>query len=272
MNTLRTVPRVDLVKSAAALQGELQASRADGRARVYDPAVVQYRRARNLFSFFKEGLMNLYRARQDLNRTVFNGKRYVKDYGVGDATGKLIVRWSDYDRIMDAIARQISLVDKQQGQKKTHPTNTTTLSDYGLDITHSQLVEMVHLHREWYKVPLFGVLFLILEELSLPLVYLFPGMVPKTCVLPGLIERRVHAKRDTAIQKLANKSIKQGFDPLQELLEGRVSPWTIKEDDLALYCDAIGVYGVGSRDRRISIMRHIRDLAVLRHTAPPKAA
>lgn len=260
LNTVRTLPRLDLIKSHDLIRGELLASRQGNSSKIYDPIIIQYKKARNIFSFFKEGLLNLYRARRDLNKEVFNGKRYIYDYGMGDSDGKMIVKWSDYDKVLDTIARRISLVEIEiKSGKKVDKV------DYGLDITREQFIEMVHLKKEWFKVPMFGLLFFILEELSLPIVYLFPQMLPKTCVLPGMIERRFNSKRETAFDELNKISNGKAEKNLNDILTGKTSVWGIPEGELSLVCSYLGIIGFGSRDKRMKIMRHVRELEVLRH-------
>lgn len=260
LNTVRTLPRLDLIKSHDLLLKELLASRQDHSSKVYDPIILQYRKGKNIFSFFKEGLLNLYRARRDLNREIFNGKMYIQDYGMGDSQGKLIVRWSDYDKVLDSIARRISLVEmERKAGKKVDKV------DYGLAINREQFIEMVQIKKEWFKVPMFGLLFLILEELSLPIVYLFPQMLPKTCVLPGMIERRYNSNREKAFEKLNDMTDGKATKHLETVLSGEKSVWGIPESQLGAYCTYLGIFGMGSRDKRMKLMRHIRELEVLRH-------
>lgn len=258
MNTARTIPRIDLIKSHEAIRSELLATRA---AKLYDPVVIQYRKAKNIFKFFKEGLLNLYRARRDLNREIFNGKRYIYDYSKGDSQGRIVVRWSDYDRLVECMSQRISLVEMER--KAGKPLGNKV--DYGIDITKDQFIEMVHLKREWFKVPLFGVLFLALEEFSLPIVYLFPALLPKTCVLPGRIEKRFYAKRDQAFAQLDAITAGQAQKTIDAVLDGTANVWAVPEDQLQLICSYLHIFGVGSRDRRIKLLRHIRELGVLRH-------
>ena len=248
LNSTRTLPRYDLLKSVEQIRREVLSDRGgEGPARVYDGVVVQYRRARNMFQFFKEGLLNVWRVHRALLRGLFGGGRYVVDYsaGGGDDAGRVAVQRGDFGRVVDELGGRVALL------KIEYDAGRRTLPEFlgrpraELLLSRHEFVEMVRDRANFVKLPLFGVLFVLLEEFSLPLIFLFPQMLPGTCVLPGVLERRYYARSAQAFDRLAaleNESECRDF--VQAVAMGRVSAHhhdladakTLRDVCLVLHC------------------------------------
>lgn len=241
MNSARSLPRYDLIKSGEAIRRELLESRTGGEAKVYDGVLVLYRQTRNMFTFFKEGLVNVWRVHRDLRRHVFNGRRYLVDYSKGNVDGKLVLRRGDYVQLVDELSERVALLGIEAASGHRTFEDYVGAGEPQIGLTRREFVEMVRDRENVYKLPLFGVLFLVFEELSLPLVYLFPQMLPTTCVMPGWLERRYYARHRAGLATLARARGEQGAARyLQDIALNRTSAYSIGDKrELRAVCDSL---------------------------------
>lgn len=226
LNSPATLPRYDLLKTVGQIRRELLAGRpGPSPARAYDGLVVQYRRARNVFRFFKEGLLNVWRVHRALRRGLFSGRRYVVDYS-GAGGGRVAVQRGDFGRVVDELSGRVALLKIEYDAGRRTAAGFLGWPRPELLLSRREFVEMVRDRANFVKLPLFGALFVVLEELSLPLIFLFPQMLPGTCVLPGALERRYYARSARAFGRLVaqhSRSESECRDFVQAVAMGRVS-------------------------------------------------
>ncbi|GMM30513.1 hypothetical protein DAMA08_032580 [Martiniozyma asiatica (nom. inval.)] len=248
MNSLRTLPQVNLIKSAEEIQKDLIKSRTPQQNKFFDPALIKFKQSKNIFSFFKEGLLNIWRTNRDLKKSLFNNKRYIYDFSMGDENGKLIIKRGDFDKIIDVLSQRVKLiqVEFENGKRLSNSVENEIL------INRKEFVEMIRLRKDFIKLPLFGLLFLILEEASLPLIYLFPRLIPSTCVLPGILSKRYYKKRNEARKRLDEINNGKGSEFVQKIVSGETSVWKIDESLVPLVCDALEINHTFSR---VKLMR-----------------
>lgn len=202
LNSLRSLPQYELIKSKEVILREILNEREDKKEKTFDNLKVQYRRISNIFKFFKEGILNIWRVNRDLRKILFDKRHYIVDYSRGDEKeGKMILKRGDFNKIIDELSKRISLMKIEFDNGNRDVKDFSVLQNEIL-ISRKQFIEIVRDHNDFIKLPLFGLFFLVFEELSLPILYLFPRILPTTCVLPGILEKRYNEKNVKAFGKL----------------------------------------------------------------------
>lgn len=214
LNSVRTLPRYDLLKDVEQIRKEVVNEREDGTARGYDAAIVHYRKAKNLFKFFKEGIVNVWKVNRALRQGVFGGGRYIVDYSKADVEsgGRHALERSDFSQVVDEVSERVSLlkIEYERGRRNVEEFLGRGADGREVLLSRREFVEMVRDKENFVKLPLFGALFIVLEELSIPFIYVFPQMLPGTCVLPGVLEKRYYDRSVRAFERL--KELEDGSD------------------------------------------------------------
>lgn len=218
VNSLRTLPRIDLIKSRDEIKKELLQTR---EPKSYDGILITYKQTKNMLLFFKEGLFNIWRVNMELRKTVFNGKRYLIDYNrSGDVNGRLILRYgsSNYRLLIDKLAERVSLtlLEVKNGKRPIDSIVTGNEQDEVL-LTRKEFIEIVRDDHNFTKLPLFGLIFFIFAECSLPIFYIFPQLLPSTCILPGKLEGRYYDKHHGGLSTLTEIHAEE--DRMREYLQ-----------------------------------------------------
>ncbi|KAG0681749.1 hypothetical protein C6P42_003836 [Pichia californica] len=203
MNSIRSLPRYDLIKSNKEIKEEILNNRVNKENKIYDGLILQYYKIRNIFKFFKEGLLNVWRVNRSLKNKeeygIFSGKRYLIDYSKGYLMdGKYIIKRKDVNKIINELSERIQLMKIEYDNGK----RDELINKKDLLINRKEFIEMIRDKDNFSKLPIFGILFLIFEEFSLPLIYIFPNIIPSTCILPGIISKRYYSKNLKGIEEL----------------------------------------------------------------------
>jgi hypothetical protein len=264
-NSLQTLPRYDLLKSKEEIIREVLSQRENRASKPYDGLLVQYKKARNVFSFFKEGIMNVWRVHRELGKNIYNGQRYLIDYysrtgnDNGNGNGKYVVRRSDYAQIVEDVAVRVQLMRTEYMNGSRTLAKLLDSDETEIKLSRREFVELGRDAVNWRKLPIFGLLFLILEEMSLPLLYVFPGMIPSTCVLPGRLEKRYLAHRNASLKRLSairGTNIEEAAKYVQQVAMGTVSVYSVPRGEIAYVG---GVFGCGTSIREVAF--HVRRLS-----------
>lgn len=197
----RCAPRVDLLKTEEEITKRLVDK---GYNKMIWPRV-KYIQMKGILKFFREGLMNLWRVHRELG-----GKFYSGDKFYWENFNKVPVRRADFKKVVDILAGRVSLIEASNSSRGGSGSKEQIL------ISGREFDEMGSDFKEFKKLPLFGILFLVLEELSFAVVYVFPWLLPKTCVLPGIIEKRYYRQRAKAVAELGRlKNLRTEREVLQ---------------------------------------------------------
>lgn len=266
-NSPQTLPRYDLLKTKEEIMREVLSQRENRASKPYDGLLVQYKKARNVFSFFKEGIMNVWRVHRELGKSIYNGQRYLIDYytrtgngnGNGKGNGKYVVRRRDYRQIVEDVAVRVQLMRTEYTNGSRTLAKLLDSDETEIKLSRREFVELGRDASNWRKLPIFGLLFLILEEMSLPLLYVFPGMIPSTCVLPGRLEKRYLAHRNASLKKLTairGTNIEEAAKYVQQVAMGTVSAYSVPGGEITYVG---GVLGCGTSIGEVAF--HVRRLS-----------
>lgn len=210
MNSLISLPRYELIKKEEEIHQEILSKRDKPINKKYDFLLIKYKKLHNIFQFFKQGLINIWKVNRNLKKGegIFNGKRYLIDYSNYNQfnKGKYIINRKDFNKIIDELSERIQLIKiEYENNKRNELVNS---KDKEIFINRKEFIEIVRDRKNFHKLPLFGLLFLVFEEISLPIIYLFPKILPSTCILPGLIEKRYYKNKNKGFDNIL--SIKNG--------------------------------------------------------------
>lgn len=242
VNSLRSLPRIDLIKDKEEIKREILSKREDKTEKGYDNIIIYYKKAKNLVLFFKEGFLNIWKVNKDLRENIFNGQRYIIDYSKGnEKDGKLIIKRGDYEQLIEELAERVSLLNiefkNNLGNNNFNYNNRNEIF-----INRKEFIEIVRDKQNFIKLPISGLLFLVLEEMSLLIFYFFPQLLPGTCVLPGKLENKYYDKHHSGLTTLKNR--RGGEEDkmrtyLQEIAMNKISAYSIKREDLSFICHSL---------------------------------
>lgn len=260
INSLRTLPAYEVLKNIKEIKREIVEGRNDKKEKAYDGIIIKYKQGKNMFKFFKNGLMNLWKVNRDLRKTVFNGKRYLIDYSRADIKQgyKFIIARKDFDKLVDELSERVSLIKVEYDNGKRDIKEFLNENEKEVLLNRREYIEIVRDYENFYKLPLFGALFILLEELSFPIVYLFPWMLPSTCVLPGMLEKRFNERRIKGIAKLKESIMKEKNvddeveaericqEYIQDVAMNKISGYSVGSthpERVGALCDVLGCRG-----------------------------
>ncbi|KAG7818884.1 hypothetical protein KL909_001423 [Ogataea angusta] len=223
-------------------------------------AVVLFRLAKNYLKFFKEGMGSVWTNYKDLRSEVYSRNLFLvvnglaaNDLGTGDAKDqKLYVRNSTLPQVVDELATAVSCLEN---------SGSLDLSREQIKISRAQFQTMLRTRGDLLRLPLFGLLFALLEEFSLPLYYIFPSLMPFTCVFPAFM-KSYYGKSIKAQRKLKELRKERTFDEIAVQ-----NPFTMTEEELRSVCDLIKVgTPFSSIDRRrAQLLEKYKELVVDTH-------
>ncbi|ANZ74751.1 BA75_00535T0 [Komagataella pastoris] len=173
--------------------------------------------------FFKLGVMNVWKNYR-LNRKEFYGSYYMVD--PKNENAKLKVK--NLNSVIDELHTVINCernVRNANEQRRLHKGGVQD-SFPQIELSRSTLQRVLRTRADFIKLPLFAVLFLLLEELTIGLCYIFPEMVPSTCELPQLNHRFFYqqSKSQKELLELRQNALKS------ELL--KKTPYNISSKEL----------------------------------------
>lgn len=205
MNSLISLPRYELIKNEEEINKEILLKWDKPINKKYDKIIIKYKKFHNIFQFFKQGLINIWKVNRNLKKGegIFNGKRYLIDYSnynEDNKDGKYLINRKDFNKIIDELSERIQLIKIEYENNKRN--ELINFKDKEIFINRKEFIEIIRDQKNFIKLPLFGIIFLIFEELSLPIIYLFPKILPNTCILPGFIERKYYKKREEGFNKI----------------------------------------------------------------------
>ncbi|KAG7901976.1 hypothetical protein KL935_001936 [Ogataea polymorpha] len=253
-----SVPPLHLIRTKKRITDQVLLEKPYGGVRL--KAVVLFRLAKNYLRFFKEGMGSVWTNYKDLRSEIYSRNLFLvvnglaaNDLATGDAKDqKLYVKNSTVPQVVDELATAVSCLEN---------SGSLDLSREQIKISRAQFQTMLRTRGDILKLPLFALLFALLEEFSLPLYYIFPSLMPFTCVFPAFM-KSYYGKSIKAQRKLKELRKGRGFDEIAVQ-----NPFTMTEEELRSVCDLIKVgtpfSSVGRL--RIQLLQKYKELIVDTH-------
>ncbi|VEU21080.1 DEKNAAC102018 [Brettanomyces naardenensis] len=197
LNSLSTLPQLQLIKPRNEILSELEKERPDLEEGSKKSLTILYRILKSYLVFFREGITNVWRTWWDLRRTVYRGKQpyYVFDNGLGrgdKATGsardkQLVLRPRSLNQVIGELATSVRCQQNVEGEKMWLFEQKDDQEYIG--ITRKQLQTMIRNKYDAPRLPGFALLFALLEELSILVCWVSPYITPMTCLFPRFMPR-----------------------------------------------------------------------------------
>ncbi|QPG73176.1 hypothetical protein FOA43_000482 [Brettanomyces nanus] len=239
LNSLRTLPQLQLLKSRGEILATLKHDRPDLQDGSMRKLILWYRIIHGYIQFFKEGISNVWRTYRELKKTVYrrHDPFYIFDNGLDrsdKATGsskdkKMILRSLSLDQIIGELATAVRCQHNVEGDKmwlfeKKDDRNY-------IRISRKQLQSMIRNKYDMRRLPFFAVLFAILEEFSLAICWLSPYILPTTCLFPKFMPR--YYSRSVKAQKELKKLRKNV--PLVDIASR--NPYSMSTEESRFLCE-----------------------------------
>lgn len=236
LNSPRTLPAFDVLDTREKIRQDLIKEK-DGQIGPFGSVIVYYRFMKKILEFFKIGMVNVVKTYFDLRKSVFSGNRYIFDYSLGDKDGKLALRKKDKQRIIDELVVKIRnmQVEFENGVR----TKEDLFNPDEIRLTRKEYQEILRNSKDFWKVPLFGLILVVFEELSIILFALFPKVLPSTCVLPGMVKNAYYKKSHTAqiqLEKLQKWDCDIGLKNIEN-----DSPWNMNRNEVLLTLEMLNI-------------------------------
>ncbi|KAG7698065.1 hypothetical protein KL930_001727 [Ogataea haglerorum] len=227
-----SVPPLHLIQTRKSITNQVLLEKSYSGVRL--KAVVLFRLAKVYLKFFKEGMGSIWTNYKDLRSEVYSRNLFLvvnglaaNDMGTGDARDqKLYLKNSSLPQVVDELATAVSCLEN---------SGSLDLSREQIKISRAQFQTMLRTRGDVFKLPLFALLFGIFEEFSLPLYYIFPGLMPFTCVFPAFM-KTYYGRSIKAQRRLAELRKERTFDEIAVQ-----NPFTMTEEELRSVCDLIKV-------------------------------
>ncbi|CDK25681.1 unnamed protein product [Kuraishia capsulata CBS 1993] len=217
-----------------------------------------YRHAVSFFKFIKAGIKNVWNTYLSLRAHVYKGY-YVLDNSLttgdmpsGLAEDRKIAIGNNPKVITDHLSNYFHNVKAEVSSANVQGSTIFSYSGEGV-FTRSMYQAVLRTRKDIIKLPMFAVLFGLIEEGLIPLCYAFPGIAPSSCVLPQL-HGRFYGDASKAQKELeALREAKYGPD-LSRV--GSLTPFNMPVDELYLVVRSLRL----CYSTRIYSEGHLREL------------
>ncbi|GMG27384.1 unnamed protein product [Ambrosiozyma monospora] len=230
-------------------KGKTVYKKRNGKLKFSKWAVLQYRWLKNYLLFFKLGITNVWNTHRYVKKNIYHGQLYIVDTSLNASdrifkSKKVAVRKSNLDTVLDEAANGVRLAENEcivknvgfwnglQGQQ-----NKDDVHDGLIALTRSNFQRIIRERRDWIRLPLFALLFALLEEVTVLFYFVIPTFMPTTCVFPNF-SRWLFAKAEIA--QLNLQVLGRGGDANINLKDvSHKNPYTMDSTELRQVCDML---------------------------------
>ncbi|ODV81503.1 uncharacterized protein CANTADRAFT_24420 [Suhomyces tanzawaensis NRRL Y-17324] len=177
--------------------------------------------AKSLMKFYKSGVTNVWNNHklvQDLRKKGYQ-LQHVDRRGNEQA-----IRIPSFKVLTQEMSQQLyvvktqKLATKEEGEVIKH---NSTEGEKLFNLTRAQYQLMNRTPRDFYKLPMFGLIFAIFMEMTPLVCYAIPELTPLTCVLPSILPRMWNTKIVKQLLQAATRPDKQAQNaynlPIEEV-------------------------------------------------------
>lgn len=214
-------------------------------------SIVYYRLFFKIYlNFFKFGIKNVWNNFFIVKREV-KDKYYLLDNGLGFndlATGafkdkKIKIKDSNLDLLIDILSNSIRCIENETSVKDGLEY-INSKSDL-ISISRSKFQALLRSKNDFKKIPIFGGLFLIFEEITILFCYIFPSITPTTCIVPQLMKRSYHRQISSESQLIEQR--KDGESELTDI--SKLNPYSITDSkELKLISKYLNIHSISIID------------------------
>lgn len=171
---------------------------------------------KEILSFYKTGLTGIWRNRKE-KAAILSGKYHYEmiNYVSKKSENNILKgRFTNSRDLTDYLLNECYL--KTVEKKPLTPS-----------ISRSEYQTVLRTEKDIKKLPLFGLLFVIFEELTPIICLAFPKVVPSTCILPALYSKEIKSKSALLEKQVNNRS---GSELVRSFLsQGKVHDFSSNE-------------------------------------------
>lgn len=137
--------------------------------------------------FYKNGIKNLYTNIQFVKFLKNSYHLNNKDIVPGVKNQHQLIKIKDEKQLVKVLSNTVKNYINEY--KLTKDPKRLFENENEILIKRAYYQTILRTSKDYYKLPIFGLLFLLLEELTVALCYVFPDITPSTCLLPLSISR-----------------------------------------------------------------------------------
>ncbi|ODV96653.1 hypothetical protein PACTADRAFT_48482 [Pachysolen tannophilus NRRL Y-2460] len=185
-------------------------------------------------NFYKKGLKDIWFNYKSLRKEVFN-KYHIDNKiivpGKKNAIAKVkIINNRNNKQLIKILNNTIN--NYKNEYRATNDFKKFFNNKYEISLKRSDFVKLLRTGKDIAKIPMFGLIFIIFEELTVLICYLFPSITPSTCILPQLSSRYYQSSK-MAQNKLGKVVIKHQDQIQKDIIKyASRTPYTITEEEL----------------------------------------
>lgn len=170
---------------------------------------------KSIMNFYKIGVKNVWNNKLEVNRL---SKHYKLDK-VNNRGNEIAITIPSFSTLTTDMAQKLYIRDMEKRSEKSDEVIKHEDGGKGpvFNLSRSEYQLLKRTPADFYKIPLFGVIFLIFWECTPLICYAIPEITPLTCILPSILPRvwspsatkqlkEVRLKRYTELTDLAVKN------------------------------------------------------------------
>ncbi|CAN3365123.1 hypothetical protein DICA3_E21792 [Diutina catenulata] len=143
---------------------------------------------KSILKFYKSGIVNVWHNKTEVNKLIGQDFSVLR---VGPQGQDIPTKIGAFSKLTEEMATMVYESKSQTAAERARKAadEHELISSNLFTITRSQFQLINRTKKDFYKLPLFAVLFIIFEETMPLLCYVIPEITPSTCVLPALLPR-----------------------------------------------------------------------------------
>ncbi|GME71148.1 unnamed protein product [Ambrosiozyma monospora] len=207
LNATETLPQWQILVSKKTIlkdlvdeyekKGKTVFKKRNGKLKFFKWAILQYRWLKNYLLFFKLGITNVWHTHRYVCKNIYHGQLYIVDTSLNASdrifkSKKVAVRKSNLDAVLDEAANGVRLAENECVVKNVGfwdglqgNINKDDVHDGLIALTRSDFQRIIREKRDWIRLPLFALLFALIEEVTVLFYFVIPTFMPTTCVFPN---------------------------------------------------------------------------------------
>lgn len=172
--------------------------------------------AKAIIKFYKTGVSKVYNNKKEVKSLLKNHKlTHINSKGK-----EIDIRIPDFQKLTNEFAQAIYM-DKIERSSKSESSvvrHEESLSPL-FNFSRYQYQLMRRTKQDFYKIPMFGVVFFIFMEFTPIVCYAFPNIAPLTCIIPSMLLKVWHPQGLQVLKdKVADLAIKNAYNlPLEDV-------------------------------------------------------
>lgn len=179
---------------------------------------------KSIMNFYKIGVQNVWNNKLEVNKL----KKHYKLGKINNKGKEVDIIIPSFNTLTTEMAQTLYIRDMEKRSNKSDEVikHENVENAPLFNLTRSQYQLLKRTPSDFYKIPLFGVIFMIFMECTPLICYAIPEITPLTCILPSILPRvwnptatkQLMDVRKNRYQDLADLAVKNAYNlPLDEV-------------------------------------------------------